>query len=135
MSTDAPMAGFEIVADVWDVARVRANDQRELDGGRDKLTVAAEHVPSGDLVGFTELTLPVGGGAHAIQEDTLVLREHRGRRLGMLLKAANLEQLAERHPGTDVTTFNAEENRPMLDVNEALGFAAIGLEGNWQKRV
>ena len=65
-----------------------------------------------------------------------MLRDHRGHRLGMLVKAANLVQLL-RSPrdATAVTTFNAEDNRPMLDVNEALGFEAIGLEGNWQKRV
>lgn len=135
MSTDAPMAGFEITEDPWDAGRVRANDARETEGGRDKITAAVEHGPSGTLVGFTELTFPIGGGAYAIQEDTLVLREHRGHRLGMLLKAANLERLAVEHPGMVVATFNAEDNRPMLDVNEALGFEPIGLEGNWQKRV
>ena len=135
MSTDAPMAGMETVEDVWDTDRVRANDERERRGGRDRFTAAAQHAPSGRLVGYTELTLPQGGGAYAIQEDTLVLREHRGHRLGMLVKAANLLELAQHHPGTLVTTFNAEDNRPMLDVNEALGFAGIGLEGNWQKRI
>jgi GNAT superfamily N-acetyltransferase len=68
------------------------------------------------------------------QEDTLVLREHRGHRLGMLLKVANLqylEQVAPGHPG--VLTWNAEENRAMLDVNEAVGFEPIGYEGAWRK--
>lgn len=52
----------------------------------------------------------------------------------MLVKAANLQQLREVSPGTKVvTTFNAEDNRPMLDVNEALGFRAIAYEGSWQK--
>jgi GNAT superfamily N-acetyltransferase len=135
MDTDAPSAGLEVVEDVWDAARVRAHDQVESDGGRERLTSAVEHVPSGRLAGFTEITFPADGGPYAIQEDTLVLREHRGHRLGMLLKAANLTRFAELRPGTVITTFNAQDNRPMLDVNEALGFEAIGLEGNWQKRV
>ena len=64
-----------------------------------------------------------------------MLKSHRGHRLGLLLKAANLRQLRDVSPGTVViTTFNAEDNRPMLDVNEALGFRAIGYEGSWQKR-
>lgn len=135
MGTDAPSAGLEVFEDVWDTARVRVHDQVEADGGRKRLTSAVEHVPSGHLVGFTEITFPAGGGPYAIQEDTLVLREHRGHRLGMLLKAANLVRFAELQPGAVITTFNAEDNRPMLDINEALGFEAIGFEGNWQKRV
>jgi hypothetical protein len=68
------------------------------------------------------------------QYATLVLREHRGYRLGMLLKVANLAHLERERPGhPSVLTFNAEENRPMLDVNEAVGFVPIAHEGAWRK--
>jgi hypothetical protein len=52
----------------------------------------------------------------------------------MLLKAANLQELAIRFPAaTLVYTFNAEENRYMLDVNEAVGFVPAAYEGIWKK--
>ena len=42
---------------------------------------------------FTQLGVPADVDAPVTQEDTLVLREHRGHRLGMLLKVANLQYL------------------------------------------
>lgn len=134
MSVEDPSAGMEVVEDIWDAERVAEHDAAMTASGRLLLTAAAEHVPTGTLAGFTEVTIAGTGEGPAVQEDTLVLPEHRGHRLGMLLKAANSIFLLERAPSaTIVTTFNAEENRPMLDVNEAIGFRAIGYEGNWQK--
>lgn len=49
------------------------------------------------------------------------------------LKTANLEFLEGTAPGhPSVLTWNAEENRPMLDVNEAVGFSPFGYEGAWR---
>ncbi|NRQ49193.1 GNAT family N-acetyltransferase [Aeromicrobium stalagmiti] len=135
MSTDAPMAGMVMTEDVWDAGRVREHDERITSSGRDLVTAAVEHVASGTLAGFSEIVV-ASGDPVAVQEDTLVLRDHRGRRLGMLLKAATAELLATSVPGVEmIVTWNAEENRPMLDVNEAMGFRPIGSEGGWQKRV
>ncbi|WP_162605373.1 GNAT family N-acetyltransferase [Jiangella ureilytica] len=133
MSTDAPSAGLDFPEEKWDAARVADWDGQLGDSGRERLTVAALHVPSGRLAGFNELYLAADRTRPVTQEDTLVLAEHRGRRLGMLLKVANLQQLAEVSPSSPmVYTFNAEENRHMLDVNEAVGFTAIGYEGAWK---
>ena len=136
MSTADPSAGLEVIEDVWDAERVRAHDDRQDGSGRTLFTSAAEHIPSGTLVAYTELGRLEGRDKPAIQEDTLVLTEHRGKRLGMLLKAANAQFVAEHAPDTAlVTTFNAEENEPMLRVNIEMGFEPIGAEGEWQKRV
>ncbi len=136
MSTDAPSAGLEYTEEKWDEDRVRASDDSRDASPRTMLVVAAEHVPTGTLAGFTELYVPPEVGRPVDQQDTLVLKEHRGHRLGMLLKLANLQFLAETQPGhPSVMTFNAEENRPMLDVNEAIGFVPVGYEGGWKKTV
>jgi len=136
MSTDAPSAGLEEPEDVWTAARVAAEDERQAASPRTPVTAAVEHVPTGRLVGFTELSVPPDTTRSVGQYDTLVLREHRGHRLGMLLKVANLAALHEHHPGfPSVITFNAEENRHMLQVNEDLGFVPIGYEGAWRKQL
>jgi GNAT superfamily N-acetyltransferase len=134
MSTDAPSAGLEEPEDVWTVDRVRDADDRRDANPRRHLVAAAEHVPSGRLVAYSVLSVPRQQHRAVQQYATLVLREHRGHRLGMLVKVANLAHLAATYPGhPSILTFNAEENRHMLDVNEALGFASIAYEGAWRK--
>lgn len=136
MSTDAPSGGMDEAEEVWTVERVLEYEERFEGSPRTSLFAAVEHVPSGHLVGYTELSVPAELHRAVSQEDTIVMREHRGHKLGMLLKVANLAQLHELHPGhPSVTTFNAEENRHMLDVNEAVGFVAVAYEGAWRKAV
>ena len=134
MSTDAPSAGLEEPEDIWTVERLVEEEERRATGPMTPLTAVTEHVPSGLLVGYTQLLVPAEVHRPVSQVDTLVLREHRGHRLGMLLKIANLAFLESARPGHPaVITFNAEENRPMLDVNEAVGFVPIGYEGGWRR--
>ena len=134
MSTDAPTAGLEEPEDVYTAERLAQLEANESLSGRPMLTAVVEHVPSGRLVGFTQLSVAAEPNRPIAQEDTLVLREHRGHGLGMLIKLANLEYAQREYPGhPSVITFNAEENRYMLDVNESLGFEPIGYEGAWRK--
>ena len=133
MSTDAPSAGLEEPEDIWSVERLLAVEAAGAKSPRSMLTAAVEHEPTGRLAGFTSLSVPRETDRAVHQDDTLVLREHRGHRLGMLLKVANLVHLNRERPGhPSVVTFNAEENRFMLDVNEAVGFVPMGYEGAWR---
>lgn len=132
MSTDAPQGALEEPEDIWTGDRVAEHEERTNSDGTVLLTVAVE-AADGHLAGFTQLSVPPAASAPVEQRDTLVLREHRGHALGMLLKLANLAQLARTHPGhPSITTWNADENRHMLDVNEALGFVPMGYEGAWK---
>lgn len=133
MSTDAPSGGLDYAEERWDEERVRTLDELRAASPRQFLVAAVEYVPSGTLVAFTELEVPLEVDRAVAQADTLVLREHRGHGLGMLVKLANLKYLDELHPGhPSVTTFNAEENRHMLEVNEAIGFLPVGYGGGWK---
>ncbi len=136
MSTDAPLGDLDLGEEVWDAARVRESEaQLERSGGR-SLVSAALHLPSGALAGHTVLEQYEASAAVAYQEDTLVLRAHRGHRLGMLLKAANLLAATTAWPRVErVYTWNAEENSPMLSVNVELGFVPAGSVAAWQKRL
>lgn len=134
MSTDAPSAGMEEPEDPWSVERLLDEEERRAASPRRLLTAAVEHVASGRLAGYTELAVPDDVARTVDQEDTLVVREHRGHRLGMLLKVANIAELERRFPGHPaIVTFNAEENRFMLDVNESVGFVPVAFEGAWRK--
>lgn len=134
MSTDAPAAGMEFDEQVWDAERVARHDQRWIDAGMTVLVTAAQHIDSGDLVAFNELTIGSDGTRPTNQEDTLVLKEHRGHRLGQLVKCAALTSWRDIAPASPkVITYNAEENRPMLDINEAIGFRPVAYEGAWKK--
>lgn len=134
MSTDAPSAGLDYVEEEWTDERVRKHEALKLESPRVVLTTIAVHKESGEIAGFTELSVPPEASRPVQQNDTLVLEEHRGHRLGMLLKLANLRYLEHAHPGHPaVTTFNAEENRHMLSVNEAMGFVPVGYGGGWKR--
>lgn len=136
MATDAPSAGLDVDEEVWDAARIRARDERLRAGGITPLWAVALHVPSDELVAMSALELDADPTRAVNQADTLVRADHRGHRLGMLVKAGNLQQLRRHCPdSTVVITFNAEENRPMLQVNEDLGFVPGGYFGEWKKVV
>ena len=134
MSIEEPSAGLDEPPDVWTPERLVEAEVREEVSGRIQLVAAVEHLPTHQLAGFTVMGVPSEVDRPVSQEDTLVVPGHRGRRLGMLLKVANIAFLSKNMPGHPaIYTFNAEENRHMLDVNEAVGFVAIGNEGAWKK--
>ena len=134
MSTDVPLGGLDAQEDPWDADRVLASLRRSADAGLHHLMTVAEHVPSGRLVAFSVIEVPYADVPFGFQEDTLVVREHRGRRLGMLVKTVNLEALTARRPGVRrLHTWNAQENDHMLAINVALGFRQAGVSAAWQR--
>ena len=136
MSTETPNAGIEQTEDVWTAERVRSYDELLAESPRVVLTTIAVHATTGEPAGYTDLDVPTGSDRPVDQWDTLVLREHRGHRLGMLLKLTNLRELTARFPESQfVETMNAEDNRHMLDVNETIGFVPVSYGARWKKDI
>src|SRR6266536_1872241 len=134
MSTDVPLGQLDFGEEAWDGQRVRRDYDLALAQGRRVVETVARHRASGKLVAFTTIGIPPHSPGVAFQWDTLVLPEHRGHRLGLLVKAVNLQALMAGLPGVRrVHTWNATENEPMLRVNRALGFVPTGLVTEWQK--
>lgn len=134
MSTDPPLGALDYAEEEWDTERVRRDFELAREQRRRVVETVARHRATGRLVGYTTLAVPAHQPDVAFQWATLVLHEHRGHRLGTLLKAANLHALLTELPGVrSVHTWNANENEPMLRVNRALGFAPIGQMTEWQK--
>jgi mycothiol synthase len=91
---------------------------------------------SGEGVGFTEVEFnPLD--PHAIQQEgTAVVAAHRGRGIGLWLKAVMLERiLAERPDGRFIRTGNANVNAQMLAINTKLGFTYAWQTTLWQVSV
>ncbi|MBT2594488.1 GNAT family N-acetyltransferase [Arthrobacter sp. ISL-72] len=136
MSADVPTAGLEAEIEEWDAARVRDEEQRWARSGVIPLVAAVQHAGTGELAAYTVLSYRPERPHVLIQEDTLVAGPHRGHRLGLLVKIANIRRAQEIWPAAaSVITWNASENRHMLAINISLGFKPAGFEGEWQKRL
>ncbi len=135
MMTEAPAGDLEVEDEVWDESRLRESETELTASGRQRYVCVAL-APDGSMVGHTELVVPSYDVGAVYQWDTLVLGEHRGHRLGLAIKAANLAVVQAAHPAlTSVQTFNAESNTAMIAVNEAMGFVPVEYQGEWQGRV
>jgi GNAT superfamily N-acetyltransferase len=136
MSTDAPLDDLQWSPEVWDAARIREGEEEAAAKERVWVTTGARHVSSGRLVAYTDIGVSTHLPDTAYQWTTIVDREHRGHRLGMLVKTANIALLAAELPGVQrVITWNAETNDHMVAINEEMGFRRVGRWAEWQLEV
>ncbi|GAP54214.1 hypothetical protein AHiyo6_07790 [Arthrobacter sp. Hiyo6] len=121
---------------VFDGRLLREAEEVAIAQGRRTVVTAVEHIATGTLVGLTTISVLAQRQDVVFQDDTVVLQEHRGNKLGLLIKVANMERLTEQFPDARVIyTWNAPENRYLLKVNQQLGFTTAGVTGIWQKEL
>lgn len=119
---DMPMGDTDYGTVVWDVERLVAAAEAIARRGDSLYTVAAVDASDGAIVGFSELVLPAGGKGDGQHYGTAVLPEHRGHGLGLRMKAEAVLHAHSLYPGIALLTDTAEDNAPMLRVNDALGY-------------
>lgn len=135
MNADVPTGELDLEPAVLDDTRLASSEDR-LMRSYDVRVAAARRRSDGSFGGYSLLFVPHGADI-AWQDDTLVMPEHRGHRLGAALKAVNYAELPE---GIGlVHTWTAPSNSAMHHTNTALGFrvvehmyemeAAVGLNG------
>ena len=111
-----------------------AFEEERARSGRTRVSAFA--LRDGVVVAFTDASVPGGEVTHIDQFGTLVHPDHRGHRLGMAVKCAQLRLLAERFPERHyVQTSNAEVNAQMVAINDALGFEVVQVYGEFEKQL
>jgi len=133
MTIDAPLEDLDWEPENWTPERYREREQRVVANGQVCLCTVARHDPSGQIVALTDIGLTTGVPEIAYQWATIVLPSHRGHRLGMLVKLANLACLRTSRPQVrTLNTWNAAINDRMVSINEAIGFRAVERWREWQ---
>jgi GNAT superfamily N-acetyltransferase len=133
---DAPTGDLDVEDEVFSSERIRAFETAQLGRRRRLYRLVARERATGALAGHTLVAIEGERPWFGMQFDTSVLRSHRGHRLGLLLKTAMLDWLAETEPQLrTIDTGNAESNAHMIRVNEALGYRVLTTATEWQRRL
>ncbi|MEU6250650.1 hypothetical protein [Glycomyces sp. NPDC047010] len=104
----------------------------EVEGRTWVMSVAVERA-TGEVRAWTEIALDDGDTVNGLQGITIVDPAHRGHRLGLLLKLANLRLVREHSPTTQwIWTDNADVNAPMIAINELMGYATVDANAEYQ---
>jgi GNAT superfamily N-acetyltransferase len=133
---DAPTDDLDIEDEVFSADRIRRMEVGQRDRGRRLYRVVARHRTTGELAGHTLTAVEIEQPWVGWQLDTSVARDHRGHRLGLLLKTAMLHWMRDEEPQLrSVITWNAASNAHMIRVNELLGYTPIRNDISWQRRL
>lgn len=123
LELDEPDEEVEHEAPEYTPERIREGERRRREQGLESITAVAV-APDGSFAGNTEIH--VHRSPHSTlgwQENTLVMPEHRGHRLGLALKVATHRQLTARAPQLRaLVTWNSHVNPWMIEINEKLGY-------------
>jgi ribosomal protein S18 acetylase RimI-like enzyme len=136
MNIDAPIGELALEQEQVDADRIRIGQAMSRAQGMLQLGTAVRHRASGTVAGYSDIYLVPGDEEHCYQGNTIVDPEHRGRRLGTILKVENHRRLLSYRPRMRyVHTWNAEVNAHMIGINEAVGYRAVDRWIAYQKKL
>jgi GNAT superfamily N-acetyltransferase len=120
---DAPMGDLTYEDEKFDLHRLQDFETALVGRGDCGYRVVARHRTTGEVGGHTVVVTQPLQRQVGVQADTAVARQHRGHRLGLLIKIDMMRWLAEAEPQLKVIeTWNNVDNTFMINVNEALGY-------------
>lgn len=132
---EMPTGDFDLEPQLYDEARIRAEEKVLAEAGRLRFTTLAV-APDGTAAAYSDLLVPGHDPGRAYIGGTLVAPGHRGHRLGLATKVHNLRLLQRECPGVQrVVTFNAEDNQHMVAVNDRLGYRPVERLAQFQRRL
>jgi GNAT superfamily N-acetyltransferase len=135
LAVDAPTGLVDFEEEDFNVDRLRERYRTAESMGRSLYETVAV---TSDGVVAAQSTLAVARGEEpdVFQWGTFVHREHRGHRLGLAVKVANIRAVQDAHPEKRrITTQNAEQNDFMVNINKEIGFEAVEDSMEWIKRL
>ena len=132
MEQDVPRGDLVMAPVVFDEERLRVSQERTARHYH-AIVAAARRTSDGAFGGYSLLYVPYDDDL-ALQDDTLVMPEHRGRGLGRAMKLATLQILQREHPDrVAIHTWTAADNTAMQRTNLAFGFRPV--ERMWECQV
>ncbi|MFG3341545.1 GNAT family N-acetyltransferase [Glycomyces sp. NPDC048151] len=133
---EVPLGDLELEPETIDVELKNARADRNEAMGMNIVQTVARDRASGEVVANTAVFIHDDGEfPHAYQGITIVDKDHRGHRLGLLLKIVNLRLVRENFPHIRaIWTDNADVNAPMIDINVTLGYEIVDAGGEFQRK-
>ncbi|SDD64626.1 GNAT family N-acetyltransferase [Glycomyces harbinensis] len=133
--SEIPLGEIEAEPEVMNPEKLRATEAVYAAEGRTWLASVAVERATGEVRAWTEIAIDEGDDRDARQGITIVDPAHRGHRLGLLLKLANLRQVRAHAPTiAHIWTDNADVNAPMIAINELMGYTTVDASAEYQKK-
>jgi GNAT superfamily N-acetyltransferase len=119
--------------EIHDAERIREGEALDLIQKNRSYSVAAICDQTGEMAGLTRVVVDPPRPHWGFQQLTAVVRAHRGHRLGLRIKVAMMDWLAQAEPQLEhIITGNAAANSHMIGINEDMGYQVLDGWQSWE---